>query len=261
LGIGGATARRLAAEGAHVLIADYNEEAAQANAERIRSAGGSADAIQTDVSRRDHIEAMVERAVERWGRLDILMNNAWGRKEPDRSALELTEEAWDYAMTVMTKAIFRAVKVAVPHMQRTGGGSIVNIASVHGLLMAPGKLSYEAGKSAVIGITRQMACDFGPMGIRVNAICPGHIVNERGQERWRQNPTYLRFFEEQYPVRRVGTPDDIAHAVRFLCSDEATFITGHALVVDGGLTIQLQEDMSVRLAQFYRDHPETQLPE
>lgn len=260
-GIGGATARRLAEEGARVLIADVNLDGARDNAERIRAAGGTADVIECDVSQRAQIEAMVQRAVALWDRLDILVNNAWGRKEPDNSAVDLSEDAWDYAMTVLVKAIFLGVKYAVPQMARTGGGSIVNISSVHGQMMAPGKLSYEAGKSSVIGMTRQMACDFGPQGIRVNAICPGHIVGERQQQRWAENPTYLRFFEEQYPVRRVGKVEDIAHAVRFLCSYEASFITGHALVVDGGLTIQLQEDMSVRMAQFYRDHPETNLPE
>ncbi|NJK46555.1 MAG: SDR family oxidoreductase [Pleurocapsa sp. SU_196_0] len=105
-----------------------------------------------------------------------------------------------------------------------------------------------------------MACDFGQVGIRVNAICPGHIVTERMEQRWAQNPSLLKLFEAQYPLRRVGKPADIANAIHFLCSDEAAFITGHALVVDGGLSIQLQEDLSIKQAQFYRDHPETELP-
>jgi len=148
----------------------------------------------------------------------------------------------------------------VPALERAGGGSIVNIASVHGLLMAPGALVYEAGKSAVIGMTRQMACDFGPRGIRVNAICPGHIVTERMQARWDDNPTGLRFFEQQYPLRRCGRPVDIANAIVFLCSEEASFITGHALVVDGGLTVQLQENLGVALAHYIQAHPDTRLP-
>jgi NAD(P)-dependent dehydrogenase (short-subunit alcohol dehydrogenase family) len=256
MGIGGATARRLAEEGARVLIADFEVGAAQANAERIRSAGGQAEVIETDVSRTDQIEAMVNRAVELWDRLNILVNNAWARKEPDGSALTLTESAWDYSMNVMVKAHFLAAKYAVPHMQQAGKGSIVNISSAHGLLMAPKALAYEAAKSAVIGVTRQMAIDFGPLGVRVNAICPGHIVTERMQaNRWDHKPSLLPFFEAQYPVRRVGRPEDIANAIRFLCSDEAAFITGHALVVDGGLTIQLQENLGLNLARFYRDHP------
>ncbi len=261
LGIGGATARRLAEEGARVLIADIETKAAEANVARIREAGNTAVAFHADVSRHADIRAMVEKAVQLWGRLDILVNNAYSPTAGGHgSALEVSEETWDAGMTLLVKSIFLAVKYAVPEMQKVGGGSIVNISSVHGLLMAPGSLVYEAGKSAVIGVTRQMATDFGPMGIRVNAICPGHIVTERMQERWAQNPTGLRFFEDQYPLRRVGRPVDIANAIVFLCSDEASFITGHALVVDGGLSIQLQENFGVHQAHYIRAHPETQLP-
>lgn len=259
-GIGGATARRLAEEGARVLISDVDQAAAQVNRERIHAAGGVAETITTDVSQTSDIQAMVEKAVQLWGRLDILVNNAWGGKEPDGSALTVTESAWDYGMNVMVKSLFLATKYAAPHMQKGGKGSIVNISSVHGLLMAPRKLVYEAAKSAVIGVTRQMACDMGPLGIRVNAICPGHIVTERMQKWWDKNPSLLEMFKAQYPLRRVGKPQDIANAIRFLCSDEASFITGHALLVDGGITIQFQEDFAIAQAQFYRDHPETALP-
>lgn len=257
-GIGGATARRLAEEGARVLIADFRLDVAEENVARIRSAGGVAEAIRADISQRADIEAMIAKAVDLWGRLDILVNNAWNLNEKDGSALTLTESAWDYAMNVMVKAIFLGAKLAVPHMQRQGG-NIINISSVHGLLMAQGMLAYEAGKSAVIGVTRQMACDFGPLGIRVNAICPGHIVTERMQEMWDKNPSMHTMFEQQYPVRRTGKPLDIANAIRFLCSDEASFITGHTLVVDGGLTIQLQENLSIAQARFFRDNPGIEL--
>ncbi len=260
-GIGGATARLLAEQGASVLIADINMPEAEANAETIRSAGGTAEVISTNVGSHDDIAAMVQRAVDRWGRLDILVNNAFSpTDEGDGDALTVSEEAWDAGLATLVKAHFLAAKHAVPHMRAAGGGSIVNISSVHGLLMAPRKLIYEAGKSAVIGITKQMAIDFGPDGIRVNAICPGHIVTERQQERWDENPAGLRYFEDQYPVRRTGTPLDIANAASFLCSEEASFITGHALVVDGGLTIQLQEDFSVRQVHYIRQHPDAQMP-
>lgn len=259
-GIGGATARRLAEEGARVLIADFRLDIAEENVARIRNAGGVAEAIQADVAQRADIEAMIAKAVDQWGRLDILVNNAWNLNEKDGSALTLSESAWDYAMNVMVKAIFLGAKLAVPHMQANGGGNIINMASVHGLLMAPGMLAYEAAKSAVIGVTRQMACEFGPMGIRVNAICPGHIVTERMQQMWDQNPSLFALVEQQYPVRRAGKPLDIANAIRFLCSDEAAFITGHALVVDGGMTIQLQENFGFAQARFLREHPEIELP-
>lgn len=264
-GIGGATARRLAQAGAQVLIADFDVDAAQANVSQIQSSGGVAEWLKTDVSEPAAIEAMVVRAVEQWGRLDLLVNNAWRGKERDGTAVTLSESAWDYAMNVMVKSHYLGAKYAVPHLARTAesygtSSSIVNISSVHGLMMAERALAYEGAKSAVIGITRQMACDFGPLGIRVNAICPGHIMTERMQTRWANNPSFFPFFEQQYPLRKVGKPEDIANAVHFLCSEEAGFITGHTLVVDGGLTIQLQENLSVRLVQFYRDHPEMQLP-
>jgi NAD(P)-dependent dehydrogenase (short-subunit alcohol dehydrogenase family) len=112
----------------------------------------------------------------------------------------------------------------------------------------------------VIGMTRQMAIDFGPLGIRVNAICPGHIVTERVAPQWEAHPDGLRYFAQQYPVRRTGVPDDIANAIAFLCSDEASFITGQALAVDGGLTLQLQEDLAVNMAHYLREQSDTWLP-
>jgi NAD(P)-dependent dehydrogenase (short-subunit alcohol dehydrogenase family) len=262
-GIGGATARRLAEEGASVLIVDVDGAVAEENSSAIRGAGGSAATLVADVGRHEDVRRMVEEAVRRFGRLNILVNNAYNplSGEADGSAVQVTEAGWDGALAVLMKSIFLGAKYAVPEMQRAGGGSIVNLSSVHGLLQAPGSLVYEAGKAAVIGMTRQMACDFGPLGIRVNAICPGHIVTERVQAgMWDANPGGLRFFEEQYPVRRTGRPVDIANAIVFLCSDEASFITGHALVVDGGLSIQLQENLGVHLGHFVQDHPETKLP-
>lgn len=260
-GIGGAASRLLAEQGASVLIADINMSEAEANADAIRGAGGTTETLLTNVGKHADIAAMVQTAIDHWGRLDILVNNAFSpTDESDGDALTVTEDAWDAGMATLVKAHFLAAKHAVPRMRESGGGSIVNISSVHGLLMAPRKLIYEAGKSAVIGVTKQMAIDFGPDGIRVNAICPGHIVTERQRERWDENPSGLRYFEDQYPVRRTGAPLDIANAVSFLCSEEASFITGHALVVDGGLTIQLQEDFSVRQVHYIREHPDAQMP-
>lgn len=258
MGIGGASARRLAAHGARVLVADMDLAAAEANVERIRAAGGTAFAGRYDVSDPAQIEAMVADAVSRWGRLDILVNNAYNRKEPDGSALTISDSALDYALTIMVKSLVWAVRAAVPHM--TEGGSIVNIASVHGFLMAPAMLAYETGKAAVIALTKQMAIDFGPRRIRVNAICPGHIVTERMAQRWQGHEKLYGLVEAQYPIGRTGTPDDIAHAVRFLASEEAAFITGHALVVDGGMTIQLQENFGYAQARYTRENPDIRLP-
>ncbi len=261
-GIGGSCARRLAKEGARVLIADIDEAAAEANVAGIRAQGGTADSINADLSQHQDIKLMVDRAAELWGRLDILVNNAYTPKHGSgaEGALEVTEEDWDWGMSLLVKAIFLAAKYAVPEMRKTGVGSIINVSSVHGLLAAPGKMVYEVGKSAVIGMTRQMATDFGPLGIRVNAVCPGHIVTERIRAGWDENPSGERFFQDQYPLRKLGKPEDIANAVVFLSSDEAAFITGHSLVVDGGLTVQLQEDFGVRQARYILDHPDTRLP-
>lgn len=261
LGIGGATARRLASDGAKVLIADVVEDAAKANVETIAEAGGVAEMTIADVGVHADVKATVEKAVELWGRLDILVNNAYSPGPGAKgSAVDVTEEAWDRGMDVLVKSMFLGAKYAVPEMQKVGGGNIVNLSSVHGLLMAASSLIYEAGKSAVIGVTKQMAIDFGPKGIRVNAICPGHIVTERSRPRWDANPSGLKFFEDQYPLRKVGEPSDIANAIGFLCSDDASFITGHALVVDGGLSIQLQENLGVQQAHFMQANPDTQMP-
>jgi NAD(P)-dependent dehydrogenase (short-subunit alcohol dehydrogenase family) len=259
MGIGGATARRLAKDGARVLIADIDDAAAAANLERIRDDGGTAHSVHIDVGTTDGVRAMIDRALDHWGRLDILVSNAYsGGMRGD--AVSLSEETWDRAMDVGLKSMFRAAKYAVPHMRQTGGGSLINMSSVHGLLVASDWLVYETIKHGVIGLTRQMAAQYGPDGIRVNAICPGHIVTERGKVQWDSHPDGLRFFEQQYPLRRAGTPNDIANAIAFLCSDEASFITGQTIVVDGGLTLQLQENLGVHLGHYLQQHPETWLP-
>ncbi len=264
LGIGGATARRLASQGAKVLIADFNEEASSANVERITSAGGTAHALHTDVAVAADIERMISEAVDRWGRLDILVQNAFsvvgGESRIHGTAENVAESDWDWGMNVLAKALYLGAKYAVPQMRAGGGGSIVNLASVHSVLQETEMLVYEAGKAAVVGMTRQMANDFGPDGIRVNAIGPGHIVSEGLAEMWKDNPEGLAFFADQYPLRRTGTPDDIAGAISFLCSEDASFITGHTLMVDGGLTVQLQEKFGLRQANYARQHPDTRLP-
>ncbi len=259
VGIGGAIARRLAADGAKVLVADIVPENAAENVVRIEEDGGTAAAYEVDISQPEQTRPMIEHAVELWGGLHILVNNAWGTLEPDGTAITLTETAFDRALSASQKAVFLSAKYGVPHIQASGGGSIVNISSVHGQLVAPSSLAYEMTKAAIIAMSRQMALDFGPIGVRVNCICPGHIVTERQAERWEENPSMLRFFDQHYPLRHTGVPDDIANAVRFLCSDEAGFITGHTMVVDGGMTIQLQENLVLDTARYYRDHPEIDL--
>lgn len=283
LGIGGGTARRLASDGAKVLIVDVVEDAAQANAKRINDAGGNAIAMTGDVSQESVTKAMVERAVNEFGRLDFLVQNAYGGGA-DRagSAVEVKPEAWRSGIDLLVTALYLGAKYAVPAMEESGSapgfepgswtgaglrhgqppnmnvGRIVNLSSVHGLLQAPRSLIYEAGKAAVIGLTRQMAIDFGPLGITVNAIAPGHIVTERGEAMWGEvgNNEGFKLFELQYPVRRTGIPEDIANGIAFLCSDEASFITGVVLPIDGGLSIQLQENIVMDVKDYITENPD-----
>jgi NAD(P)-dependent dehydrogenase (short-subunit alcohol dehydrogenase family) len=255
-GIGGATARRLAEEGARVLVVDVDQAEADRNVERIRASGGSAEALVADLATLDGAQRSIERAIGAFGKLNIVVNNAFGGYARG-DAVSVTEEQWDASMDLGLKAMYRTAKVAIPHLRAAGGGNIVNLSSVHGLMGAPGWLVYETLKAGVIGLTRQLAVEYGPDGIRVNAVCPGHIVTERVAERWAPNPAGLRFFEQQYPLRRTGKPVEIANTILFLCSDEASFVTGQALVVDGGLSVQVQEDLTVRLARYALEHPES----
>ena len=281
-GIGAGIARKLAADGSKVLIVDIDEAGADTSAGRIREAGGTASSMRGDVSKEEVALSMVERAVEEYGRLDILVQNAYGVIGfSDGSALEVDVESWRKGMDLLVMAHFLGAKYGVPAMKESGPpsgfdpgpweggglrhgspppmevGRIVNISSVHGLLQAAGTMVYESGKAAVIGLTRQMAIDFGPLGITVNAIAPGHIVTEGLEKLWSEvaNKDGFRLHELQYPVRRTGVPEDIGNAVSFLCSEEAAFITGVVLPVDGGLSIQLQENIVLELKSYIQEHP------
>ncbi len=261
LGIGGATARRLAYEGANVLIADIDDSAAAENVGRIRADGGTADSTHIDVSISTDCKRMVDETISRFGGIDILVQNAFsviaGESRIHGDALAVEEEDWDYGMGVLVKALYLGAKYAVPHLRVAGGGSIVNLASVHSYLQETGMIVYEAGKAAVVGMTRQMAVEYGPDGIRVNAIGPGHIVGEGLAKMWEANPSGHAFFADQYPLRRTGRPDEIAAGIAFLCSDDASFITGHTLMIDGGLTVQLQEKFGLRQARYALENPES----
>ena len=252
LGIGGGIARKFSEKGSKIVIADIDEDSAIKNSKKIADMGGECEVIKTDVSKSSDIENMVDYTLNKFGRIDNLIQNAFSTADNSSfggSALEVDEKDWDQGIAMLQKAIYLGAKYAGDELIKNNG-NIINISSVHGLLMSKGALIYEAGKSAVIGMTKQMACDFGPLGVRVNAICPGHIVTEKMEVRWKETPSGLKFFEEQYPVRRTGVPEDIANGVAFLCSDEASFITGHSLVIDGGLSIQLQEDFGVDQAKY-----------
>jgi len=282
-GIGLASALNLSRKGVKILTVDINDETANKSSERICKEGGDAIPFVGDVAKEKVAKKMVEQAMNHFGRLDILVQNAFGA--PDGaygSAVEITIDGYRKSMAVLVDALFFGARFAVPAMQSSGPpptyepihhagndlsnskpapqeiGRIVNISSVHGLLQAAKMLTYETGKAAVVGLTRQMAIDFGPAGITVNAIAPGHIVTEAGEKSWQThgNAEGFRLFELQYPVRRTGIPDDIAHAVSFLCSSEASFINGVLLPIDGGLSIQLQENIVMEVADYVRNNPD-----
>ena len=256
LGIGGGISRKFSEKGSKIVIADIDLDSSLENSEKIKNLGGECEVIKTDVSKSSDIKNMVDFTLEKFGRIDNLIQNAFSTGNNTSfggSALEVEEKSWDQGIAMLQKAIYLGAKYAGEELIKNKG-NIINISSVHGLLMSKGALIYEAGKSAVIGMTKQMACDFSPLGVRVNAICPGHIVTEKMKVRWKEIPSGLKFFEEQYPVRRTGVPEDIANGVAFLCSDEASFITGHSLVIDGGLSIQLQEDFGVDQAKYAKNN-------
>tara|TARA_B100001750_G_scaffold247961_1_gene275862 strand:- start:2884 stop:3723 length:840 start_codon:yes stop_codon:yes gene_type:complete len=262
-GIGGGISRRFGEEGASVLIADIDEESAKKNVKTIISNGGIAEYIVADVGKSKDTENMINYAKTKWGRIDILVNNAFpaATHSLQGSALEISEEEWEWGMDLLLNSIFRASRLVIPEMKKVGSGTILNISSVHGILMAPGAVIYETAKTAVIGLTKQLAVEYGKWGIRVNSICPGHIVTERIHDNmWKNNPSGHRFFEQSYPLKRTGKLLDIANAALFLCSDDSSFITGHPLIVDGGLSIQLQEDLIVQSAHHMKEFPDTELP-
>lgn len=247
-GIGKGTAKLFAQEGAKVVVADIDATKGTETVEEIRAAGGEAAFVHTDVEQEDAIKGMVQFAVERYGKLNVLMNNAYWNKYG--SVVDLDRADWDKSVNVMVRAIYLGSKYAIPHLIQAGGGSIINTASVHGYLAAARHAAYEASKAAVINLSREIAVDFGPQGIRCNAICPGWIITEKGEARLKEHPEALERGSQVYPVRRAGRPIDIAYGALFLASDESTFVTGHALVIDGGLTCWLQDSLAQHIGEY-----------
>jgi NAD(P)-dependent dehydrogenase (short-subunit alcohol dehydrogenase family) len=234
-GIGRASAIRFAEEGAAVVVADIRLARAQETADMITGTGGRAVAAEVDVRRADQVEAMVNAAVENFGGLHALFNNA-GTIRPG-NAVQLSEEDWALVMDTNVTSIFLGAKYAVPVMADGGGGSIISTASVSGLAGDPSSIVYCASKAAVINLTRAMAVDHARQSIRVNCICPGAI----------DTPPVGRMLAAEgareaagrsHLLGRIGEPEEIAAAAVWLASEESSFITGQALVVDGGLTAQ-----------------------
>ena len=238
-GIGEAIARRFAEEGA-VIVAAHRDEAKGARlVEAIRSRGGDALYVRTDVTREPDVRLLVETTAEHFGRVDVLCNNAGVGLL--RSVVESTEEEYDYVMDVNVRGVFLCCKHAIPLMLGQGSGSIVNLASVASFVGFRNDAAYCASKVAVMMLTRQLSLDYASSGVRVNAICPGFIDTPEllqyvGQQ---ENPdAALAEVVSLHPMGRIGRAEEVATVAAFLASDDASFVTGAAVVVDGGLLTQ-----------------------
>lgn len=238
-GIGRSIARIFAQEGARVVVVtDRRVELGRETVRMIEEAGGSAAFVQADVSVSADVARMVRFAVDTYGRLDVLVNNAlW---TAIARATEMPEEDWDRSIDVGLKSVFLGAKHAVPEMIRAGGGSIVNISSANGIFSNPAFGAYSAAKAGMQGLTRSLAIDWGADNIRANVICPGFIEVERDYEALK-DPLEAWAVEETTVLRRRGKPEDVAWMAVYLASDEAAYVTGATFVVDGGVTITSPE--------------------
>ncbi|MER3438464.1 MAG: hypothetical protein C4346_13255, partial [Chloroflexota bacterium] len=232
-GIGRAICERFAREGARIVAADLRPERAEETAARIVASGGDAIGLPVDVARADSVAAMAQAALERYDRVDILVNNAGLSVGND--ILEISEEQWDLNLDVVLKGVYLCSRALLPGMLERRRGVILNISSVNGLI-AVGEAAYSAAKAGMINLTQNMAIRYGDRGVRVNCIAPGTIRTPIWRERLAKDPHVFDKLAKWYPLGRVGEPDDVASAAVFLCSDEASWITGVTLPVDGGLT-------------------------
>jgi NAD(P)-dependent dehydrogenase (short-subunit alcohol dehydrogenase family) len=238
-GIGRATARKLAAEGARVGIADVDEAGGERVAAGIRDAGAEAFFRRTDVRSLADLEAVLDEAADRHGRLDVLVNNA--AISVGGSAGEMAEEDWARTLDVNLTGVWRGMRAAIPRMLAQGGGSIVNLSSVQGHVGFVGWAAYAAAKGGVDALTRQAAVEYAAGGIRVNAVVPGTIATEMNEKIMRESAdgdAVLAGWLAMHPIGRIGQPAEVAAAIVFLASDDASFITGESLRVDGGLVVQ-----------------------
>lgn len=236
-GIGKATALAYAKEGAKVAVVARREVQGQETVEEIKSAGGEAVFFKADMSRAESIEACVAAIVQAFGRLDFAFNNA-GTAEPASGLVDMEEDDWDRVMNTNLKGVWLCMKYQIPELLKCGGGAIVNNSSVWGVLgSSMGVPAYVASKHGVIGLSKAAALEYGQKGIRVNAICPAWVPTP-GNEPVLSNSELNAQITAQHPIGRLGSQGDIANAVLWLCSDESSWYTAQALVVDGGFSAQ-----------------------
>ncbi len=262
-GIGRAAALVFAREGAKILVADILAESGQETAALVRQAGGEATFVQCDVTQAAQVEALIDAAVANYGRLDCAFNNA-GIEGQAAPTAECSEANWDRVVNINLKGVWLCMKYEIKQMLRQGGGAIVNTASVAALVAEPARCAYAAAKGGVVQLTRTAAIEYAKAGLRINAVCPGAIQTpmiDRALAEMKINtmspgairspliermanglmglrPVQAMFLGMMHPLGRAGKPEEIAQAAAWLCSDAASFITGHALTIDGGMTAQ-----------------------
>jgi NAD(P)-dependent dehydrogenase (short-subunit alcohol dehydrogenase family) len=237
-GIGEATARLFAEDGARVAIADLDADRGRSVADDIKAKGAAALFVETHTEREDEAAGFVRRARDEFGRLDVLVNNAGMRLY--QTVVDASEASWDAILGVNLKGYAFCIKAAIPEMRHTGGGSIVNVASVRAVVVGGNTAQYDTTKAAVAGLTRAVALDHAAEGIRVNAVCPGPIFTRFHERRAAAAGKAFDEFKAEFArgtmLKRPGTPREVAACIVFLASDEASFVTGTCLFVDGGQT-------------------------
>jgi NAD(P)-dependent dehydrogenase (short-subunit alcohol dehydrogenase family) len=237
-GMGRTAALMFAAQGARVVAAEFSEAAGQETVRLVRETGGNASFIKVDVSREADAKAMVDHAVATYGRVDVLYNNAGIMPEADHSVVDTDVDVWDQVMAVNVRGVFLGCKFAIPRMVAQGGGSIINIASFVALVgCSVPQDAYTASKGALLSLTRSLAVQFGPNGVRTNAICPGPVETPLLMEWLVKDEEAKRIRLARNPTGRFGKPEEIVHMAIYLASDESRWTNGAQLVVDGGITV------------------------
>jgi NAD(P)-dependent dehydrogenase (short-subunit alcohol dehydrogenase family) len=234
-GMGLATARAFAEAGAAVTLADANEDAVRSAADGLVRAGHKAIAVRCDVTDDAEVAAMVERTVAEFGRLDAAFNNA-GVQSPAANLPDVSLEEFERVIGINLRGVWSCMRHELRRMREQGSGAIVNCSSIGGLVGIPGRATYHASKYGVIGLTQSAALEWAAKGIRVNAVCPGTIDTPMVSDMLAKEPGAMKEILRDVPIGRLGRPEEIADAVLWLCSDRASFVVGHALVVDGGYT-------------------------
>jgi NAD(P)-dependent dehydrogenase (short-subunit alcohol dehydrogenase family) len=231
-GIGRSTASLFAREGAQVLVADIVEEGAQESVDSIRASGGEAELFVLDVSDEHQVLALLDRCVEQFGRIDCALNNA-GISGPQGLLHQIDFAEWSRTLAINLGGVFLCMKHEIPLMQKQGAGAIVNMASGAGMIATPGMSPYCAAKHGVLGITRTAAVENAQTGVRINAVCPGSIDTPMLRSAMQVDPMVEKMIRANMPIGRLGEPHEIAEAVVWLCSERASLVSGHSMLVDG----------------------------